>query len=220
MRKLVKFLVSRLYAPVLLHYLAQDRVYTFNGIELLIKKGVFHPAFFFSTRFLWSELKKHPLRDKTLLELGAGSGLIAFSAARAGAIVTASDISSIAISGLQENAQRLTLPVTIIQSDLFAAIPQQHFDYIIINPPYYPRNPENEAEMAWFCGPHFEYFQHLFAQVGNYMQRNTTVFMSLSEDCDRNKIKAIAAANRLNLILGKEKRIAWEQNYIYQVHKQ
>jgi release factor glutamine methyltransferase len=217
MRKLIKYLVEKIYAPFLLRYLKHDRYYRYMGIRLLVKEGVFHPGFFFSTKFLLKTISRLSLKDKTLLELGAGSGLISFYAAGKGAAVTASDISTKAVDGLLQNAATLQLPVKVIQSDLFSNIPEQSFDYIIVNPPYYPKNPENEAQMAWFCGADFEYFQKLFAQLGDYVQRNTIVLMSISEDCNVERISAMAKANSFNFTLSRKKRILWEQNYIYRI---
>lgn len=217
MHRLIKFLIEKLYAPFLLRYLKRDRYYEYNEIKLLVKKGVFHPGFFFSTKFLLEELQLLPLHNKTLLELGAGSGLISFSAAKSGALVTATDISKVAIDGLEQNAAALQLPVAVLRSNLFEKIPPQTFDYIIINPPYYPKKAETEEQMAWFCGADFEYFHALFKSLGSFMQRNTTVLLSLSEDCDIERIRTIAREHNFNLNLYRKRRILWEQNYIFRV---
>lgn len=217
MHRTIKFLVEKLYAPFLLRYLKRDRYYESHGIKLLVKKGVFHPGFFFSTKFLLAELMLLPLRNKTLLELGAGSGLISFSAAKAKAVVTATDISSVAIEGLAENTEQLKLPVKVLQSNLFEKIPKQTFDYIIINPPYYPKKAETEEQMAWFCGADFEYFHALFKDLGSFVQRNTIVLISLSEDCDLERIRLIARGYNFNFRLHKKRRIIWEQNYIFRI---
>ncbi len=131
----------------MLQYLRKDRRYTYDGIDLLVKHGVFHPGLFFSTKFLLDTLRGEKLADKTVLELGAGSGLISFWCAARKAKVTATDINPVAIQGLQQN-NRWVRPALqqIIQSDLFAHIPVQPFDYLIINPPYYPRRATNDAE--------------------------------------------------------------------------
>ena len=82
---------------------------------------------------------------------------------------------------------------------MFDKIPNQVFDSIIINPPYYPKNPKNEQEKAWFCGENFEYFEKLFQQLGQYTNNKTNVFISLSEECNFNKIASIASPNNFLL---------------------
>jgi release factor glutamine methyltransferase len=93
---------------------------------------------------------------------------------------------------LEENNKRLGLNVRIIESDLFDKLPQQAVDFVVINPPYYPKNPLNDSERAWYCGAEFEYFEKLFSQLNNHIQSSTIVLMSLSEDCDIQKISKIA----------------------------
>lgn len=215
MRPIVKKLIDKVYAPLVLFYLKKDRIYNHSGIKLLVKQGVFHPGFFLSTKFLLQAVRQTILLDKTFLELGAGSGLIAFYAAKRGAKVTATDINPIAIEGLEYNKSKLKLPIHIIHSDLFDNIAAQKFDYIIINPPYYPKQANNPSEMAWFCGPAFEYFEKLFCQIGAYMQPQSKVIMSLSEDCNMKQIKEIALKNNLQFQLLKRKRMMMEWNELY-----
>lgn len=217
MKKLIKKFIAVFVAPALTYYLKTDRVYQYKGIHLLVKKGVFHPAFFFSSKFLLKEARQLDLTNKKVLELGAGSGLISFYLTKKNAIITASDISKIAIEGLYFNKKKLNLPINIIESDLFTNIPQQVFDVVLINPPYYPKNPKNEAEQAWYCGAEFQYFTNLFTQIKNYISNHTIVLMSLSEDCDIAQIKKIAEEHGLRFVSQKEKRLLWELNYIFSI---
>lgn len=219
MSKGLKYIVEKTCRPILKWYLNSDRQYNYKDIKLTVKKGVFHPAFFFSTKFLLNELTQYDLDGKTFLELGAGSGLISIYAAKRGAVVAASDINESAITGLNENfkfnIQHSTF--VILKSDLFDSIPQQTFDYIIINPPYYPKHPKNDSERAWYCGENFEYFEKMFSQLKNYLQPNSIVLISLSEDCNLNRISKIALKNNYRFEVVKKQRIMWELNFIYQI---
>lgn len=202
----------------MLWYLQSDRYYNYNGIRVKVKKGVFHPGLFFSTKFLLKELMKENLRDKTLLELGAGSGLISIIAAKQGAKVTASDINQVAIEGLSENMEMNNSKFEILLSDLFDAIPLQTFDYIIINPPYYAKQPGSDAEKAWFCGENFEYFERLFPKLGNYRNSDSTVWITLSEDCEVSRIQQIAEGNQWKLKVYRMKQTGWEKHFIFSVN--
>lgn len=219
MRFIVKKIIDKVYAPYLTWYLKRNRMYKHSGISLVIRKGVFHPAFFYSTKFLLQSVRQLILLDKTLLELGAGSGLIAFYAAKRGAKVTATDINPEAIIGLEHNKQQLQLPIEIVTSDLFDELPARTFDYIIINPPYYPKNPTTNAEKAWYCGEDFGYYKKLFLQLGAHLHDATKVVLSLSEDCDVNYIKEIASIHGFHFHLLKRKRIMWEWNYLFLIQK-
>lgn len=200
-------------------YLSKERQYTHKGIRLSIPPQVFHPAFFFSTRFLLSYLLQKQLHGKTFLELGAGSGLISLSAAKAGAIVTSTDINQTAIEYLHKNSERNQIPLTIISSDLFNNIPLQKFDIIAINPPYYKKAPTTEASYAWYCGENGEYFSRLFAQINTYLSATSEVYMVLCDDCDLDMIQRIAGDNGFSFSLVSSAKKLWEVNLIYRIFK-
>jgi release factor glutamine methyltransferase len=219
MNRFIKKCIRLFFAPLLLAYLKRDRYYRYQGVKILVKRGVFHPGFFFSTKFLIKAINTFDIKNKTQLELGAGSGLISFISEKNGAIVTATDVNPIAINGLVHNKNHLNSNIEIRQSDLFDLIPNQIFDFVIINPPYYPKNPKSDAEKAWYCGEDFEYFKKLFKQLPNYINSKSTVLISFSEDCKLSYIESIANENNLRFVLFERRRIMWEENYIYKIIK-
>ena len=186
---------------------------------MVVEPVVFHPAFFFSTKLLLKHIEKMELHDKSLLELGAGTGLIAIYAATKGARVTASDISKNAIRSMEQNALLNRVHVKVHCSDLFDALPLQWFDVIVINPPYYKKNPLQESDYAWYCGEHGEYFNKLFSGLGKYIGTNSMALMVLSDECDITMVKALAEENGFALNVIFEKKKYWETNYIFEVHK-
>ena len=134
-----------------------------------------------------------------------------------GANVTASDINQTALAFLETNASKNKLELKTIYSDLFQNIENRSFNYIIINPPYYPKSPKNIKEQAWFCGENFEYFEKLFLQLPNNLSSETNCFMILSNDCEIEKIKAIALKNAIAFELVLEKKDLVETNYIFKL---
>jgi release factor glutamine methyltransferase len=215
--RIIKHILNYTYRPFLEWYLQKDRAFKFGGISIVVKTGVFHPGFFFSTRFLLEELKQQELKNKRLLELGCGSGLISVVAAKNGANVTASDINRLAISCALDNAQLNGVQILTFQSDVFSNIPAQLFDYIIINPPYYRGEAINEAQKAWYAGNKLEYFEKLFQQIGSFIKPETLTLMVLSEDCEIDGIMKIAKSNSLALLLRRTKKFWFERNYIYEI---
>lgn len=74
-----------------------------------------------------------------ILDLGTGSGAVAITIAkhRVQSIVTAVDNSVDAIAVAKKNAQYLSVNnIHIIKSDWFGELTEEHFDFIISNPPY------------------------------------------------------------------------------------
>lgn len=220
MRRITRYLAGVFYKPLLVKWLSKERNYSYRGIILKIHPEVFHPGFFFSTKILLRYLRDITLYEKKFLELGAGSGLISITAAKAGAVVTATDINPVATTYLHQNSQLNKVDLNIINSDLFKNIPEESFDLIVINPPYYFEAPASLKEYAWYCGRNGEYFEGLFKNLSNYIDQNTVILIILCEDCNRSVIQSIA--NRFGFgfeCIGTENNLI-ERNYIYQVHKQ
>lgn len=209
--------MDRVLPPLWRWYARKPRRSRWGGVKVVAPPGVFHPGLFLSTRFLLRHLRELPLGGHTVLDLGTGSGMLAIFAAKRGALVTATDISSLAIAATQANALANRVQVEVVQSDLFARLPIQAFDYIVINPPYYPAHPRTEADHAWYCGEDFGYFRRLFQDLGHYCHSATQVRMVLSEDCKLGEIAGIAAAH------GWQMEVTWqgvrwgERNYIFTV---
>lgn len=220
MRKLLK----KILFPVLSRWYGsktkKTSIYTKHGIRLTLLPDVFHPGLFFSTNLLIDYLKQQAIHDKRILELGAGSGMISFFAAKQQAIVTASDVNESALKGLHLNAENNQLPISIVASDLFASIDPNDFDFILINPPYYPKKPLNQQEMAFYCGEDFEYFQSLFAQLQEKWTNPTVrIVMILSEDCNLEHIQSIGLNHGINFKL-QQTVVKWaERNYIFELAK-
>lgn len=196
-------------------------MYSYGKIRLEIPPQVFHPGFFFSTRLLLRYISALSLQGQRFLELGAGSGLISIHAAKKGATVTATDINPVAIECLRRNCHQNKVQGEIILSDLFANIPEQLFDIIAINPPYYRKQPQTMADHAWYCGENWEYFEQLFTRLDTYIHNNSIVLMVLSEECDINMISEIASGHNFCLLKKITRRSAWEYLYIFQItHRQ
>lgn len=217
MRRITRYLANVFYRPLLVKYLSKERLYSYRGIRIRIHPEVFHPGFFFSTKILLRCLRGMDLKGKTMLELGAGSGLIAITAARAGAAVTATDINPVAVDYLAKNSIQNEVPLTILQSDLFTAIPPQPFEVIVVNPPYYFGTPKSYKDHAWYCGKNGEYFHALFAGLSNYSNQITVIRMVLCEGSDRPRIGWIAGQYGFALSCIHEEVNLIERNYVYDI---
>jgi len=200
-------------------YTSKEREFSFKDIKVKVTPGVFHPGLFISSKILLNFVDHLKLEEKSFLELGAGSGIISILAAKKGAKVFASDISSIAIESIILNAKENNVNINVIYSDLFQNIPNIQFDYIIINPPYYKKDPATDAEYAWYCGSNHEYFIRLFDSLSNYTMQDSKVFMILSEVCDINAIKKIGEKKNFIWKMIEKKTVWGERNYIYKLEK-
>jgi release factor glutamine methyltransferase len=217
MRKLVKRLIGPVLKKVHEGYLKRPRRYTYNDISVWVVPGVFPPFLTLSTKILLDFIAPMPLNGKRFLELGCGCGIISIFASKKGAHVTASDINQVALDALNANGVDNNVKLTIVDSDLFQNFKSQQFDCIVINPPYYPKTPKSEAEHAWFCGEDFGYFKKLFAQLPAFMTSDNYIYMILSEDCEINTIRSLAAKNQIVFETVLEKKSAGERNFIFRL---
>jgi len=225
MDTIIKYLTTKIVKPVLTVYLKKDRKYKYKNLELIILKGVFHPRFFFSSKYLASFIEKLNLEDKTFCEPCSGCGIIALSALNKKAKVTCFDIDRIAVENIKinygNNKRIFNFPsFTVLESDLFDSIPKQTFNFIVINPPYFFSEVNNPEQLAWNAGKNGEFFIKFFSQLADYTDNNTEIYMILADNCEIAKIKQMAGNYNWNFALKEQKKILWETNYIYQILKQ
>ena len=208
--------------PFLTYYLRKERWFNYKNLRLKIYAGVFHPAHFFSTSVFSDYINTLDLKDKKLCEVGAGSGLLSFIAYTKGAHVVSFDISELAVNGINENLVsnfKQTSQFVCYQSNLFDAIPENKFDVLLINPPYFFSNPKSISDYSWYCGKNGEYFEKLFTQLPDYSSSTSSILMILAENCEIEKIKSIAKKHSYVLQLMVEKKIKWEKNFIFKLVK-
>ncbi len=218
MRKIFKRVISFFLIPLTRWYLRKERQYAYRDVRVTVFQGVFHPGLFYSTKFLIDYVLTQPLKDKSLLELGCGSGLLSIIATQNGAVVTATDLSQRAIDNTTFNAKQNQVPIEIIYSDMFDRIERRPFDWIVINPPYYARSVKTEEELAWHCGEEFEYFKKLFWTLKDYMHSTTQVIMVLTVGCELDKIFEIAKIHQFQFELLQEKNVLFDgKDFLYQI---
>jgi release factor glutamine methyltransferase len=219
MRRYFKFIAGIFLIPITRWYLRKERRFEYEGIKIRVFTTVFHPGFFGSTRFILAYLKNKDLRHSTFLEVGSGTGLLSVYAAQHGAAVTAVDLNPVAVENTRTNCALNHVNVHVLLSDLFKTIPKQTFDWIVINPPYYPKTPRNSEELAWYCGEGFEYFKKLFIQLGSYTHTKTTTIMALSQACDIETIRSIGGQSGFSFELVKEDNAFFDaKNFLFRIN--
>ena len=214
-RNKIKRILGPVIKPAARWHFSKPRPYRYKNLEVTVMPGVFHPHLIISTKLLLEFFEGKELAGKTFLELGCGSAIVSVQAAKNGAKVTASDISLAAIENAKINAEKCEVELAPVASDLFENLTEKSFDVVVINPPYYPADPNEEIDHAWFCGAEFQYFQRLFAQLNEHLNPNTEVIMILSEDCELEKIQSIASENGFEFVELHREKIMAEWNFIF-----
>jgi release factor glutamine methyltransferase len=209
-------LINKIYKSILEHYLKKDRTYNKFGLKINVPSGVFHPAFFGTTLFMANFINKLEIKNKTLLEVGCGAGLLSILAAKSGAVVTALDINPKAVEATKTNNIQNSTNITVIETNLFQNI-SQTFDFIIVNPPFFKKNPSHQWEYAWLAGQNLEYFHSFFQQLKTVTHPKSNTYMVLAENCPLQEIFSIAQQNHYIFIEVISQKLFYEKQIIYQI---
>jgi release factor glutamine methyltransferase len=124
----------------------------FGDLRLLTPPGVFRPRS--DARLLLDAAL--PRVQGEVLDLCAGSGVLALASAPHAAAVVAVDISRTAVAAIRVSALLNRRRVEVRRGDLFRPIGRRRFDVILVNPPYVPTPPgaAGLGARAWDGGPH------------------------------------------------------------------
>jgi release factor glutamine methyltransferase len=203
--------LRRALQPVVLRYwlkprtqkLVQTRV---EGMKLEVFPGVFHPRYFGSSSILARFVGSIPLREKSFLEVGCGTGIVALCAARAGASVTAVDINPEAARCTIANAARNGLRIDVQISDVFSAIEDSCFDVIAWNPPFLSGTPTSFAEGAFYGGNDFDVIRKFAKEVEHHLNQDGVAYTILSGDIEIDRVETIFRENGLRVSQALAKR--------------
>jgi release factor glutamine methyltransferase len=159
---------------------------------------------------LAAEIERRKPTGRSVLDVGCGCGVLSMAAARAGALVTAIDINVDAVRATASNAAANGFDIETLQSDLFAAMNDRRFDLVVVNPPYFAKDPVDNAERAWFAGADLGYFDRFFSGLADHLAdgpREGSALMVLSEGCDMSTIAATARRHDFTLEEAVRKRV-------------
>ncbi|OUJ19385.1 Methylase of polypeptide chain release factors HemK [Methanonatronarchaeum thermophilum] len=138
-------------------------------------------------------INKQKKRWNHALDMGTGTGIIAYHLSKKTNKVTAIDINPHAIKSAQKNLKNIK-NIEIKQSDLFSQIKQTKYDLITFNPPYIPiEKPElknSEIEKAWNGGKTGRKTINKFiTQSKNHLTKNGSILLLTSSITNPKKIK-------------------------------
>ncbi len=215
----LRLILKLFYKPLVTRKLKKICYWNYDDLQITVLPGVFHPKYFYSSLYLLKHLKTQDLQQKTVLEVGSGSGLLSVYCAKQTALVTAIDINPVAIENTILNAKNNQVKVNAYLSDLFAECKEEKYDILLINPPFFAADPKEASEYAWRCGKNFEYYHRLFLSYKNHIKENSQVFMVLSDIADLNTIESIAKTHGSLLNILHTKRTFGEKIYLYSVKR-
>jgi release factor glutamine methyltransferase len=152
-----------------------------DEISLVIDKDVFPPDVGYTTRNMGRVITHYAPR--AALDMGCGSGYLALALRRLGCpVVWAADIHPLAVACARKNCERnpQLRPITVVESDLFQAIPTElRFELITFNQPYFPST-ESEFIAGTADGGH-PVIRRFLRQAPSHLSEEGVVIMSFQD---------------------------------------
>jgi len=153
------------------------------GARLFPHYGVFAPVRQEYAALVAGALDALDLRGRTAFDVGTGTGLLAFLAARRGARVVATDLEPAAVACARDNALLLGLggAVEVRLRDLF---PEGLADLVLCNPPWLPAPASGPLDRAVY-DPGSRFLDRFLARLSDHLALGAQALLVLSDLAER-----------------------------------
>ncbi len=159
------------------------------------------------------QVKKYS-KNKSVLDMGSGSGILAKTAIGSKAkCVLASDINPKAVKILKKQG------INCVKSNLFSDI-KENFDLIIFNPPYLPldKREDKKSGLATTGGKNGdEIILRFLQQAKSHLNKNGIILLLLSSLTPKNKIIKTIKSKNLTYKKIAEKKIFFETLEVWKI---
>lgn len=194
------------------------------GLKLLLNSTVFDPRLHFTSRFLAEYLRNAGVVSSAdrVLDVGTGSGLLAITAALAGARhVTAVDLNPEAVTVAHSSSSMYGLggKVDVVLGDMFEPVRGQQFDLIVCNPPYLKGEPTSHGMLGYMAGDDFEWLRRFAATAQDYLAPEGGCLIVLADSTDLATIMRIIREQEWQVRLVATRDVLVERLFIVELRR-
>ncbi len=174
----------------------------YGGFSLVVLPNVYAPEFFDDSLWFAKQLSDI-VGEKSLLEIGTGTGIIALFCAKNGARVVATDINPAAIKNARINAIRNNLNISVREGNLYEPLkPDEKFDFIFWAHPFNNWElTENDILLRSGIDPGYKSLRGYIAGAKKYLTENGKLLLGTGDSADLNMINEIAVENNYTMKL-------------------
>ena len=168
--------------------------------------------------YLLAEQIKKFAKNRSVLDVGTGSGILAKTAKSEGAkSISASDIDEEALRVLKKRDQS----IKTIKSDLFEKI-NGKFDLIVFNPPYLPEDKREDKESAQITTGGKEGDEitiRFLKQALKHLNKNGIILLLVSSLTPMKRIDELIKRSYLKHETIARKKLFFEELFVYKIQK-
>ena len=162
--------------------------------------------------FLLVKFVKKLAKNKKVLDMGTGFGILAETAIRSGAVdVLAVDINEEVVSYVKSKGIKAKV------SDLFLNV-DETFDLIVFNPPYLPEDEmEDEETRRITTGGKrgYELLNRFLVDAKRFLNKNGQILIVFSSLTHKDKIDETLKKNKYKFECLEKKKLFFEELYVY-----
>ena len=166
-------------------------------------------------------LKKHIaayVKDRSVLDMGTGSGALAEEAARHAEYVVGVDVDTDAVQYAREHV--LLDNVEFMESDLFNKV-EGRFDVIIFNPPYLPRDKADIEDLQIYGGTYgYETILRFLDEARDYLKKGGHILLLFSSFSHPEKIKEYMLEQGYFFQELDKEHVGFEDLFVYDVWRE
>ena len=203
--------IIAIYDKMKIHKDAYD--IQFGDRTITVLPNVFSPKYFTDSLYFAEQLPTI-VGDKSLLEIGTGTGIIALYCALGGAQVVATDINPDAIENARINFAKYHLDIPVIQSDIYKTLNAgSKFDFIFWNHPFNNWDePVTETLLRSGLDYHYQDLTDYIAGARQHLTEGGRLLLGTGNNADLATIQRLASDNSYSLRLITEEVLPLEQD--------
>lgn len=168
--------------------------FSIEDITVTVNPGVFPPAT--DTKLLAVWAKAESKSGMRIIDMTTGSGIIPIIAGLQGATGYAVDINPEAVINARQNIEQQAVDVTVIESNLFSNVPDEAFDLIFANGPFFEG--EIVDPMDYACYGARAFIENLFNGAATHLKPTGKLLIVVSEWSELDHLEHTARKYKLS----------------------